>query len=395
MNDNDPKVQSYAAAYIKDYAGKDFSNDPKGYAEWFAANRDKDPNELLKKNENNATTGNGAADPATALSLEGELLWQQGKMAEATKRFQQAVQLDPKSTTALNGLGWSLFNSGHADDAVEAFEKCMAVDPNHPAALNGLGQIYLNRGDYKKAEGYLLKGAPEAPAAQFGLGRLYLVTGKYEEAQKWLEKASEGAPADPILKQMLEAAKKRELPKGLKVRLQPMASNQNSKTAELTAQAWTEFFGRDYTAAEANFRKVLETKPDDPSAMNGLGFCLLNMGNAKEAKPYFEKLLANEPDALGPLNGLARCLKEEGKIDEAIKTWERGYKIDSSPNDIAGGLAMAYLEKKQFAKAVPILEQLVKASPSNEHYQKLLETARMGELAGKGATNSDKAESEK
>ena len=56
---------------------------------------------------------------------------------------------------------------------------------------------------------------------------------------------------------------------------------------------------------------------------------------------------------------------------------------------------MAYLETKQFAKAVPILEQLVKASPSSEYYQKLLETARMGELAGKGVKGSDKAESEK
>lgn len=389
MNDNDPRVQSYAAAYIKDYAGKDFSNDPKGYAEWYAANRDKDPNELMKKNESDTTTGNGTADPAAAASLEGEQLWQQGKLVEATKKFQRAVQLDPKSTTALNGLGWSLFNSGHADDAIEAFEKCIAVDPNHPAALNGLGQIYTNRGDYKKAEEYLLKAAPEAPAAQFGLGRLYLLTGKYEEAHKWLEKVSEGAPADPILKQMLEAAKKRELPKGLKVRLQPMASNKNSKTSELNAQAWTQFFGHQYTAAEANFRKVLETSPEDPSAMNGLGFCLLNLGNAKEAKPYFEKLIANDPDAVGPLNGLARCLKAEGKVDEAIKTWEHGYKVDPSPNDIAGGLAAAYVETKQFAKAIPILEQLVKASPDNKHFQKLLASAR------KGVKGSEKAESEK
>jgi len=112
--------------------------------------------------------------------------------------------------------------------------------------------------------------------------------------------------------------------------------------------------------------------------MNGLGFCLLNQNHAKEAKPYFEKILAKEPDAIGPLNGLARCFKEEGKIDQAIKTGEHGYQIQPEPNDLAGGLADAYLETKQYAKAVPLFELMLKAHPKNKHFQKGLEAAQRG-----------------
>src|SRR3954468_8684936 len=48
MNDKNPKVREYAASYLEEYAGQNFSNDPKGYAAWYAKNKDKDPNELLK-----------------------------------------------------------------------------------------------------------------------------------------------------------------------------------------------------------------------------------------------------------------------------------------------------------------------------------------------------------
>jgi Flp pilus assembly protein TadD len=381
MNDSDSKVREYAAAYVEEYAGKNFSQDLKGYAEWYAANRDKDPNELLKENEGNAGTLSKSAGPATKaeeLAQQGWLLWQQTKFDEAIKQFQGAIQLDPKSTAALNGLGWSLFNGGRSDDAIDAFEKCIAIDPKHPAALNGLGQIYLNRGDFDKAEKYLLKAAPDAPAAQFGLGRLYLLTGKYDEAKTWLEKAAAGGPSDPMLKQMLEAAKKGELPKGLKIQIQPPENNEDSKTSDLNAKAWGQFFQHDFKTAEANFRKTLEDSPDNSSAMNGLGFCLLNQGHAKEAQPYFEKILAKEPDAGGPLNGLARCLKDQGKTDEAIKTWEHAYKIAPGPNDISGNLAEAYVETKQYTKAVPIFEMLVKANPKDERLHNRLEAARRG-----------------
>ena len=138
-------------------------------------------------------------EKAEGLSQEGWTLWQQQKFADAAAKFDQAVELDPDAANAWNGLGWALFNSGEAEPAEKAFLKCVELEPKHPAGLNGLGQLYLSWRDYKKAEPYLRKAAPNAPAAWYGLGRLYLLTGKYPAAANWLKKAAAQQPADPTL----------------------------------------------------------------------------------------------------------------------------------------------------------------------------------------------------
>ena len=76
------------------------------------------------------------------------------------------------------------------------------------------------------------------------------------------------------------------------------------------------------------------------------------------------------------MNGLARCLKEQGQIDEAIKIWQQ--MLEKFPGVNAGtyGLADAYLEKKQFAKAAELYEQIVKENPADAEIRKKLDLAK-------------------
>ncbi len=162
-----------------------------------------------------------AADSVT-LAQQGWQLWRTGKPAAAIEKFKQATELVPQDANAWNGLGWASFNSGHAEDAEKAFEKVIALNPNHAAALNGLGQIYLSRRDYAKAEPVLLKAAEQrAPAAWFGLARTYLLTAKFADAEKWLQMIEDSGQADAVVKNLLEAAKARELSETLRQVIEP------------------------------------------------------------------------------------------------------------------------------------------------------------------------------
>jgi pentatricopeptide repeat protein len=109
-----------------------------------------------------------------------------------------------------------------------------------------------------------------------------------------------------------------------------------------------------------------------------LAFCLLTQGNHEQAQPLFEKYLAKEKDAAGPMNGLARCLKASGKVDEAVELWERMAKLYPGPNAAAVGLAMTYLERKQYAKAAKHFKELVKANPDSDAFQRGLKSAEKG-----------------
>jgi tetratricopeptide (TPR) repeat protein len=308
---------------------------------------------------------------------QGWALFQQGKFADAVKKFEESVALDAKAADAWNGLGWSRFNSGNGETAIEAFEKCVALEPSHPAGLNGLGQVYLSRRDYNKAEKYLLKAAPKAPAAWFGLSRVYMLTGKFDKAQPWIKKALSQQPDDETLKKCLTAARKGKMPSDLRKQIEPEKPD-NSPAAKIASEGWRQFNEGKARSAVLSFQRALAKDPENLPAMNGLAFSLLNMGKTAEAKALFEKYLEKEPDAAGPMNGLARCLKDEGKIDEAIAIWEKMSKKYPGPTAATVGLATTYAEKNEYAKAIPYFEELVKADPNNKEFKDGLEAAKKG-----------------
>jgi Flp pilus assembly protein TadD len=392
MNDADPEVRKYAAAYVEEYSGRNFGDDAAGYKAWFAENRTKDPQSLLAaapkpkatpaprtvKKPKSAADRKAAVAQAEELSQQGWQLWQQQNMGEAAKLFEQAVELDPSAANAWNGLGWARFNSGDSERAVEAFEKCVELERSHPAGLNGLGQIYLSWGELDKAEKYLLRAAksPHSGAAWFGLARIYLLTSKYEKAEPWLRKAIAEQPDDVSLKAMLEAAEKKSVPDDLQQQLKPAGKPEGTPAAQAAVEGWQQFFAGNPRAAELSFNRALAKDPENQSAMNGLGFVLLNTGKVDEAKQYFENCLELEPDAAGPMNGLARCLKAEGKVDEAIALWEKMAKKYPGPNAATTGLATTYAERKEYAKAIPLYELLVKSDPNNAEFKKGLEDAQ-------------------
>jgi tetratricopeptide (TPR) repeat protein/predicted Ser/Thr protein kinase len=164
------------------------------------------------------TEDGGSADQ---LTREGWQLWQARRLDEAAAKFNQAVKLDPKKIDAWNGLGWACFNSGKWPEAEKAFQSTLALDGNHPAALNGLGQLYLGQKQNDLAETYLLKAAPKAPAAWYGLARLYLLQGKFDRAEEWASKVVDSGQGDDTARQMLQAARAKHLPEGLRVVIEP------------------------------------------------------------------------------------------------------------------------------------------------------------------------------
>ena len=169
---------------------------------------------------------------ASRLTQEGWQLLNAGKLAEARAKCEEAVKLAPSNADALNGLGWVEFNSQHHDEALKLFEKVIALDPSHAAALNNLGQIHFARREYDKAEPYFIKSAENrAPAAWFGLAKTYLLQGRFEEAEKWAQMIEDSGQGDASTKKLLEAAKVKKLPEGLRAIIEPATKIEEARDA--------------------------------------------------------------------------------------------------------------------------------------------------------------------
>ncbi|MEZ5286945.1 MAG: tetratricopeptide repeat protein [Vicinamibacterales bacterium] len=77
-----------------------------------------------------ASAGGGASTgSADAVYNQGIILWNQGKIAEAKVKFEEALAADPNYADAHYQMGMALLNEGKLPDAVSAFESYLKLAP--------------------------------------------------------------------------------------------------------------------------------------------------------------------------------------------------------------------------------------------------------------------------
>ncbi len=85
----------------------------------------------------------------------GKLHYNAGQYGLAVKHFQSAVDREPGSVEALNGLAASYDRLGRYDLATRYYGKALASDPESPQTLNNIGYSYLLQKRFDLAVAYL------------------------------------------------------------------------------------------------------------------------------------------------------------------------------------------------------------------------------------------------
>jgi tetratricopeptide (TPR) repeat protein len=116
---------------------------------------------------------------------------------------------------------------------------------------------------------------------------------------------------------------------------------------------WVVYFSRGITheredrwpEAEADFRKALELRPDQPQVLNYLGYSLVEMKtNLDEALDMIERAVAGQPDSGYIVDSLGWVLYRLGRYDEALVQMERAVEllpVDPVVNDHLGDVYWA------------------------------------------------------
>lgn len=182
-------------------------------------------------------------DSAALQVMRGTVLARTQHPAEATTAFRRAVELDPKSATALGGLATMLATGGEAAEAIQLYDQAAALDPARPHYAYSAAQLVLSSTDLAAAEvrlrsiakhhaghsgarndlawllaekgqdlDFALALAQEAnqlepsPNVQDTLGWVYLKRGDTEKAVEVLTQASQQLPASSSIRQHLAEA---------------------------------------------------------------------------------------------------------------------------------------------------------------------------------------------
>jgi tetratricopeptide (TPR) repeat protein len=147
----------------------------------------------------------------------GNLHMRQGDLALAQSHFQAALRLLPNYAEAHSNYGQLRAEAGDIEIGLEHFKKAVALNPALGRAQLNLGVALAKRGNTGAAIGPLkaaVQLSPESVQASFYLGSVYAAERRYSEAERYFLQAlrldNSFAPAHESLAQVLAAQGKKD-----------------------------------------------------------------------------------------------------------------------------------------------------------------------------------------
>ncbi|WP_026280075.1 tetratricopeptide repeat protein [Thioalkalivibrio sp. ALJ1] len=127
----------------------------------------------------------------------------------------------------------------------------------------------------------------------------------------------------------------------------------------------------DIDAAEADFRAILESDPENVAALNALGYTLADRTERfEEAYELILRAYEQEPDDAAIVDSYGWVLYRLGRLEEAETQLRRAYEL-MPDGEIASNLAVVLWERGDREEARAILEAALEREPDHERLQRV------------------------
>ncbi|MBA3014523.1 MAG: tetratricopeptide repeat protein [Proteobacteria bacterium] len=266
--------------------------------------------------------GNALDNQKVDLAI-GRIFMDQKKYQEAITIFREMLTRDPQLNVARSLLALALYEAG---DRAQAKSVLLAVKPDEQGfddALSLLVKMYADDKEFSKAIGLLTKvisaSKGETQNYEFAISSLYEEQGKLVEAEKAL--------------------------------LESLRRYPEEESGYFTYGMFLERHGR-LAEAIAQMEKVLILNPDDPLALNYIGYSWAERGvRLPEALEYVKKAVEQRPDDGFIQDSLGWVYFKMGDLQQAAETLVRAIALEPEDPTIHEHLGDVYLalQKPQLA----------------------------------------------
>lgn len=350
-------------------------------------------------------------DWSRARLLQAQVMSKMGNSQKAKEVMLKALQSDP--TNLRLRLIYSQFSAkaGDSRGAEKELEKVLAKDPNNEDALLAQAMNKLDQGQDDMAR-RLFERLAESPnrrmQAYFYLGLIDARKGNFQGAMQWFDKVTEGpavfdAQVNTVtalfnLGQLPEARRRladlrKQYPQET-LRLYLLEGELLNKTKdyagafELLSRALEESPGQPdllYTRAlvaeqidrldvlESDLRLLLEKNPDDPNALNALGFTLADHSQRlDEAKRYIARALELKPGDPAILDSYGWIHYRLGDYQTALEYLHRAFTSLQDP-EIGAHLGEVLWESGNRQDAKKIWMESLHKDPDHKNMKKVMQ----------------------
>ena len=163
----------------------------KHYLQALVAEDRSDWTDILQSSE--AAVDHGIFRPHV-LVIQGRGEEMKGRYDKAEKAYQSALDYEPHSWHAHNGLGVVSKRQQRYQEALHTYKQALEIFPSATAVRINLGALFRSMGDLKRAEAeyrYVLRGDPANTKALNNLGNIYKARGHLDDAKVTYLKAIE------------------------------------------------------------------------------------------------------------------------------------------------------------------------------------------------------------
>ena len=240
-----------------------------------------------------------------------------GRLDEAARHYQRAIEIQPDYAPAYNNLGVMQRAAGRVDDAIATYERALQLKGDYPDAHYNLANALLEKNRPNEAAEHFntaLKSIPDSAGARNNLGIALAAQNRPQDAVTAFRAAVEAEPASPVAHRNLADA------------LSAVGRLQESV---------------------AEFRTAIELDPKDPSARYNLAVVLLQANRPAEAIPELRKVLELTPQSVDAHNNLGIALGSTGNLDGAIAEFRQALAIDPNAQEARNNLATAEQARAQ------------------------------------------------
>jgi len=126
------------------------------------------------------------------------------------------------------------------------------------------------------------------------------------------------------------------------------------------------FFQRGYLAqAEASFRQVIESKPEEPEAYYNLGTLYLRRGDLANAQRYLEQAVKLRPDHAEAWNNLGMIAAQQDRPDDAVRDFRQALELKPDYVIALLNLGNFYRRQEAYGEGERLLSRALELEPDN------------------------------
>jgi Tfp pilus assembly protein PilF len=313
-----------------------------------------------------SVSSSAGADELRALFAEAVRLHQARQLDAAADAYGRFLKEQPRNVEALSNLGAVLAAQGRYDDAIARYRDALAIDARRTAVRLNLAVALQKAGRAGDAANELERVVAEAPQNRNAivlLAECRVRLGEYGKAAALLTPLHEQNPEDRAVTYLLGVSlvEDEQVNRGKLILDQILRDGDSPETRLLTGAA--KLSAGEYAAARADLRRSAEMNPALPMVHGFLGRALMNLGDLPGAAEEFRRELQSDPNDFDANLFLGVLLKQDNALEEAMARFEKAAALRPGEPAAAYQVGALRLRFGQTDGAREVLEQVVAAAP--------------------------------